>query len=100
MAIVSRIHLLEISGCHCAAEPERAKLRAIVGARKGNWFGVRVGHGGITSQLFHGLESTPGGSDVAVARFWICWLIDDCALAHLDDFSRAFGLDGKTVDVV
>lgn len=100
---VSRVHLLEISSVHCAAGPASASLRATVratlGARTGNWFGDIVSLGGIRSQLFHGPESTPRGSDVAVARFWFGWLITDCTRTHLVDFFGAFGLEGKTVDV-
>jgi hypothetical protein len=69
-------------------------------ARNGNWASVGVRLARITSQLFHGLEATPGGTDVAAERSWVDRLIADCALAHSLDSFRLLGLNSKAVDVV
>lgn len=67
-------------------------------ARTCIWAVVGEGRGGIISQLFYGLRSTPGEN--GLATIWAVRLIADCVLAHLIDFYSALGINGKLVDLV
>ena len=99
MASKTRVLLLETSRGHCPARPD-FQGGVIASAWNGNLAGVGVGLGGIISQLFHGLESTPVRRDAAVTRHSLGRLISDCALAHSVDFFRALGLNRKALDLV